>query len=455
MPLTHLPAALVTLAARSAVLALACALPAQAAVGSGTPASCTEAALDLALAGGGAVSFDCGGGPVTIPITSTKVLWQSTHLDGGGLVTLQGDGNVRLFDLSGAANYTMANLTLRDGTALNGSGGAIRIETSTLLLENVTLYGNTASGAFARGGAIYSFSGAEVELRRVHATSNQATYGGAIATGGDTDRLTLTEFVAVDNHADSGGGVIVHAGAALTIAQSLFSANTASTFGASGGAIDVSPGVGSTLSITNSTFRGNVRIGGGGNGSAIAVTGVAAGTITNSTFADNGGAPGTIAVYGTSTPTRLTLANTIVTNMVGGSQPNCAVFGIGNAIDDGGHNLQWGGSVAQSCGAAIPEADPLLLALADNGGFSQTMALQAGSPAIDAGSGCPAVDQRGVARPAGVACDIGAYEAPSAAPPDNGGAQPVSVPTLGHAALALLGALVGGAGLRARRRGYS
>ena len=253
------------------------------------------------------------------------------------------------------------------------------------------------------------------------------------------------------NHA-SNGGVIVHAGAALTIAQSLFSANSADTFGASGGAILVNPGVGSTLSITNSTFRGNVRLGGGGNGSAIAVTGVAAGTITNSTFADNGGAPGTIAVYGTNTPTRLTLANTLITNMVGGSQPNCAVFGmVGNAIEDGGHNLQWGGSVAQSCGVAIPEADPLLLALADNGGFSQTMALQAGSPAIDAGSGCPAVDQRGVARPAGPACDIGAYEAPGAAPPDNGGAQPVSVPTLGGGALALLALLAGLGGALNRR----
>src|SRR3970282_626777 len=51
--------------------------------------------------------------------------------------------------------------------------------------------------------------------------------------------------------------------------------------------------------------------------------------------------------------------------------------------------------------------------LANNGGPPQTHALLAGSPAIDAGSpDCPppATDQRGVARPQGPACDIGAYE---------------------------------------------
>src|SRR5439155_6274327 len=69
----------------------------------------------------------------------------------------------------------------------------------------------------------------------------------------------------------------------------------------------------------------------------------------------------------------------------------------------------------------IENADPLLGPLQDNGGATQTHALLAGSPAIDAGdnNGCPGTDQRGIARPVdansdGVAiCDIGAFEAPA------------------------------------------
>jgi hypothetical protein len=59
--------------------------------------------------------------------------------------------------------------------------------------------------------------------------------------------------------------------------------------------------------------------------------------------------------------------------------------------------------------------DPLLGALLDNGGPVATMALDPGSPAIDAGlnSGCPATDARGVLRPAGMTCDIGAFEVPT------------------------------------------
>ncbi|MFT3777348.1 MAG: IPTL-CTERM sorting domain-containing protein [Ottowia sp.] len=432
-----------------AFMALALALPAQAAVGSGTAASCTEAALDLALAGGGAVSFDCGPDPVTIPITSTKVLTEVVHIDGGNLVTLQGNGSVRLFDLSGPVNYIMANLVLRDGMALNGNGGAIRIETSTLLLSNVTLSGNTATGMYSRGGAIYSLSGAEVTLQRVTATGNTAQYGGAIYTGGATDRLTLTEVIAQGNSSVVDGGAILHTGVALNIAQSLFIGNQSSTYGAGGGAIIVSPDSTSTLTIANSTFHNNLRSGGGGNGSAISVlNGVAAGAIVNSTFADNGGSPGTIAVSGNS---QLTLTNTIVSNTMG--QPNCAVFGTaGAAIVDGGRNLQWGGSVPQSCGTGIPVVDPQLAPLADNGGFSQTLALQAGSPAINAGSGCAAVDQRGVARPIGPACDIGAFESPLGSAGDGPAAAPTAVPTLGHAGLALLSAALAGAGALRRRR---
>ena len=64
-------------------------------------------------------------------------------------------------------------------------------------------------------------------------------------------------------------------------------------------------------------------------------------------------------------------------------------------------------------------ADPQLAALAGNGGLTQTPLPASGSSVVDAGgvSGCPATDQRGVARPQGPACDIGAVELAVAAPP--------------------------------------
>jgi hypothetical protein len=65
-------------------------------VGTGTSASCTESALDARLPGGagfnGAVTFDCGADPVTITITSTKMIAADTTIDGGGRITLSGGG---------------------------------------------------------------------------------------------------------------------------------------------------------------------------------------------------------------------------------------------------------------------------------------------------------------------------------------------------------------------------
>ncbi len=80
----------------------------------------------------------------------------------------------------------------------------------------------------------------------------------------------------------------------------------------------------------------------------------------------------------------------------------------GGTVVDLGNNLSW--PIENNC-PGTPD-DPRLDTLADNGGPTQTMALLTGSPAIDAGNNetCATTDQRGVTRPQGEACDIGAYE---------------------------------------------
>ena len=81
-------------------------------------------------------------------------------------------------------------------------------------------------------------------------------------------------------------------------------------------------------------------------------------------------------------------------------------------IESTGHNLDSDGSCFLAAAGDLPARDPLLGPLADNGGPTETQALLPGSPAIDAGAaeGCPQHDQRGIARPQGAGCDIGAFE---------------------------------------------
>jgi uncharacterized repeat protein (TIGR01451 family) len=79
-----------------------------------------------------------------------------------------------------------------------------------------------------------------------------------------------------------------------------------------------------------------------------------------------------------------------------------------------GHNISSDGSLASSFTQPgdLNNTDPKIGPLADNGGPTFTHALLAGSPALDAadGSGAPATDQRGIARPQGAGFDIGAFE---------------------------------------------
>ena len=76
-----------------------------------------------------------------------------------------------------------------------------------------------------------------------------------------------------------------------------------------------------------------------------------------------------------------------------------------------GHNVVQDAS-CNPVASDVIVGDALIEPLADNGGPTSTHALQPTSPAIDAadGAACPATDQRGVARPQGAGCDVGAFE---------------------------------------------
>jgi hypothetical protein len=168
---------------------------------------------------------------------------------------------------------------------------------------------------------------------------------------------------------------------------------------------------GSTLTVTNSTLSGNSAGNGGGifNGGAYMFGNYYSGTLTvqnstlsgNSVITDGGG----IYNYGT-----LNYYNTLIANSTSGED---CINGSDGIIRDNVNNLVEDGTCSDS-GVNFLTGDPLLGPLADNGGATWTHALLPGSPAIDAVpviSCTVTTDQRGVVRPQGAACDIGAYEA--------------------------------------------
>ncbi|MEZ4541502.1 MAG: choice-of-anchor Q domain-containing protein [Chloroflexota bacterium] len=156
------------------------------------------------------------------------------------------------------------------------------------------------------------------------------------------------------------------------------------------------------VAIVNSSINGNTSTTWHGSGAFI----------TGSTIAGNNAPAGTAGLFlGTFTDASATLniQNSIVANN-GDFGCFLAPFGAGAvAINSLGNNVFTDGTCSPITSDKIV-GDALLGALAGNGGPTQTHALLAGSPAIDAGNNavCAATDQRGVARDA--ACDVGAYE---------------------------------------------
>ena len=176
------------------------------------------------------------------------------------------------------------------------------------------------------------------------------------------------------------------------------------------------------LTLRNSTVTGNratpfaenqgpLALGGG----VVTVGGINA--VDHSTVTGNGVEPGVVLLTGANLGSIAQIAPSLIVRSSvigggGGGGPNC-----GGPIDSRGHNVDSDGT----CGFAGPGdrsgVDPMLAALADNGGPTDTMALLPTSPAIDAGDDCPAADQRGQSRAQGATCDAGAFESPFTAPP--------------------------------------
>lgn len=287
--------------------------------------------------------------------------------------------------------------------AENGAGGGLFTTGDTRVsgsrfVENLAL--------FAGGGI--QISPGEVTVTGSAFVRNRAesTAGGVIDNLGGA--LVVRDSTFTGNEAPVGGGIMSANDGTLEVTGSTFSGNTAQ----SGGAIFTD---GETTVVTNTTIAGNTGTSEGGglvNNSALVAT--------NVTFAANTGGAVVNGFIGTTT-----LRNTLLATGTGG--PNCD-----GTITDGGGNLDDGTTCGFSDPTSQSDANPGLdpAGLQDNGRATPTIALVAGSDAIDravdalcAAAPVGGVDQRGFARPVDgdgdgdEACDVGAVEQGAGAEP--------------------------------------
>lgn len=268
-------------------------------------------------------------------------------------IVIDGNNSSRIFNSVG--NFTLENLTLRRGTAINGNGGAVnQIGPRSLELKDTIVTNNAALGNLASGGGLYSSR--EIRLERSTVSDNTAE--------------------------NQGGGLRANS---VFIFQSTISGNTA---GVSGGGIS-SPFSGSSFILQSTITRNSASVAGGALfliGRAVNIRPQPVVRIDNTIIAGNSGSEGNI-LHDNRVSFRV--ANSIF----GDSKNEINIVNAFNVFTDN------------------PDLGPLQL----NGGSTPTHLPNPGSPAIDAGNNrlvLDTVDQRGAgfSRIVNGIVDIGAVE---------------------------------------------
>jgi hypothetical protein len=304
----------------------------------------------------------------------------------------------------GAASTLNVTASTVDHNDAVSAGGLWVLDTASATLSSTSITNNTAAATAANtglGGAIYN--------------------GGSLSvTDGSISNNVATPIAGQLNNTGLGGAIYsgsTNANAIVTVALSrvLMTGNRANTASA---IYAVAP---TKTSLRDSTVTANQSAPGAGS---IVSSGTM--SLVGDTINANTSPSGTNFLGGVYSFAPTIAAGTII---YGNSDGNC--FG---APTDGGYNLTNPGDTGCAFNAATDKkADPQLDPLANNGGPTQTEAPRPSSPVInaipnpttstitDAVTGtavtlCPGVDQRGVARPQGPACDIGAVEIGNQAP---------------------------------------
>ncbi len=268
-----------------------------------------------------------------------------------------------------------------------------------------------------------TISGLDMLFGTADSASTPAYFGGNVVNEGT---LTLSEdFVERGTTTFGSGAGISNYGGTLTVTHSLIASNGTAQTNDSGGIQNVGPNPitnsPAKLTVVDSTIADNTAAQGGGIMSWSDSGNTA--TIINSTITGNdGGARATVgggllaADGGTISVENSIVAGNTVDNPSAGTPSNCGETGsTPGTIKSVGHNIE----SATDCGFGSTgdqqSTDPgFLSGISGNGGNTNTFALKATSPAVDAipagAPDCSGNDQRDISRPQGTGCDIGAYE---------------------------------------------
>jgi len=437
-----------------------------------TPGNCTLRDAALAALDGDTITF----APAISNITLTEgtINTQAVAITGPGAagltITTASASEYDLFYIGGTGNAVISGLTITNNRVESANTGKFT-------LDSVTISGSTGDyggalyagndgeleivdshfdGNSARddGGAVYIYNANDATVSGSTFTNNQAAGTGGAISSDNADNVTITDCTITGNTAmDDGGGVSLYiTGSLISITDTTIDANVADRWG---GGLNVRTGGGVTVNIDNSTVSNNSATASGGilfNDTDITAT------INNSTISANSatlyGGGGIYISEGSSLTVN---QSTISANSSASTSPDTGGGGI--ALGDNTSVVTLSGSIVSgntsglvgtediglyssldsdtgsitATNSLIGEVDsritvngtnnvtstnPMLGALADNGGSTMTMAPLAGSPAIDSGPNPVASftgngsDQRGApwVRVYNGTSDIGAVE---------------------------------------------
>nr|MBP7693866.1 right-handed parallel beta-helix repeat-containing protein [Anaerolineales bacterium] len=295
--------------------------------------------------------------PATITLTSGALnLNKNLTITGPGAdqLTISGGNLSRVFTTTVGTTTAISDLAIAQGliTGIGLGGGVHVVADAQLTLTAVELRDNIANPAAGSGGGLYNAG--TLFLENSTLVGNAAAYGGAFLNEGTA---SLTNCTISGNESNVSNGVVYGLTGTLTMNNCTVTANISAV---------VEAGVyieGGTFSFKNSLIAGNLPSNGIGEVDIVFIL------------------------------------------------PDATVTSQGNNLigDEGTLDYTWLASDLVG-DATVGPIDPLLNALAGNGGTTRTHALQAASPAIDPASsnGAPAADQRGYLRNG--AADIGAFE---------------------------------------------